>query len=78
VNIEKLVQEVEARRDLPPPRMRKAIRQGAGVSRARLGDVVGVSEASIGFYEAGTRNPSGEHLCLYAEALESLRNAAGL
>jgi transcriptional regulator with XRE-family HTH domain len=65
--------QARATLDLPPPAKCRAIREAAGVPRAQLVLAIGVSEASIAFYERGLRTPRGQHRIRYVEALSVLR-----
>lgn len=68
---------LEAKRDLPPPKIRRAIRQGAGASL----DMVAadfdppISRHALRHWENGTRNPTPEHLVQYVSILRRLRDA---
>lgn len=77
-DLENLRTEARAWLELPGPAVCKEARTKAGVSRARLASRVGVSEGSIGFYERGLRRPRGEHLIRYVEAINALREEAGV
>jgi predicted transcriptional regulator len=65
-----------ARRRLPDPRVRRLLREAAGVSQAELASVVGVSRPSVSRYETGSRNPRGRRLLAYLAALDRLRGVA--
>jgi DNA-binding XRE family transcriptional regulator len=75
--MEILRSQARATLDLPPPAKCRAIREAAGVPRAQLALVIGVSEASIAFYESGDRTPRGDHRIRYVEALKVLREEVG-
>lgn len=70
-----LMNEVATIKRLPPPTMRRAIREGAGVSRARLARELGVTANAVGFWEDG-RTPSVQHLKAYCDILDALKEAA--
>lgn len=74
-DLTELLDRVRARHDLPPPRTRRAIREEAGASQQECADVLGVSRQGFAHWEAGTRNPAGDHLTAYLELLRSLRSA---
>jgi DNA-binding transcriptional regulator YiaG len=57
-------------------RLARAIREMAGVSRARLGAEIGVSATSVFRWETGRRKPRGEYLRRYIELLDQLREAS--
>jgi DNA-binding XRE family transcriptional regulator len=62
-----------ARRELPPPTERRAIREKAGVTRTQVAKAVGVSRQCIAFWEAGLRTPRDAYLEAYMEVLQLLR-----
>ena len=68
-----LTVEVLAARRLPPPAVAKAIREGAGVSQARMATALGVHRVSVARYECGSRRPRGELRQRYTELLEELQ-----
>ena len=68
-----LTAEVLAARRLPPPAVAKAVRQGAGVSQARMATALGVHRVSVARYESGARKPRGELRLRYMELLEELQ-----
>jgi len=72
LTIDQLITEVRAQRNLPPPTMRRAIRQAAGVSMPRLAGALGVSTPTLHHWETGTRNPRPAHAIAYNEALRAL------
>ena len=61
------------RPDLPEPATRKALRQRAGLTQDTVARIVGVSRPMVTLYEAGSREPSGEHRRRYAEALKAMQ-----
>lgn len=60
---------VEARRTVPPPHVRKRIRERCGVSLAALADAVGVTPRVMSALER-VDHPAEEHLVAYARALK--------
>ena len=55
-SVEQLAERIAARRDLPPPAMRRALREAAGLSRADVAGAVGCTAAAVrrrGLGEAG-------------------------
>lgn len=70
-----LLRKIELRRRLPPPAMRRAIREGAGVSQRDVAAALGVSVASVNRWEADICTPRDEALTAYVALLEAL--AAG-
>ncbi|WP_158657677.1 helix-turn-helix domain-containing protein [Blastococcus saxobsidens] len=71
-----LIDEVRARRPLPPPRVARAIRQAAGVSQIRLAQELGVHRMTVARWENGSRQPREGQRQAYAALLEALREAA--
>lgn len=67
-----LVQRVQDRRSLPPPAMRRAIREAAHLSLGEVGEEVGVTAQAVSKWELGERFPRREHLHRYAELLRLL------
>lgn len=64
---------VRLHRDLPPPQLRRALREAAGLSQQELADAVDCSRAAIGYYETGARTPRGDLLVRYVAALKALQ-----
>lgn len=65
------------RLELPPPAMRRHLREAAGLSQQDLADYLGVTRVSVGRWEAGERTPKGEHLRRYAESLRMMSREVG-
>jgi DNA-binding transcriptional regulator YiaG len=63
---------IESAPDLPALHERQALRTGAGLSVTQLGAVVGVSAASVRYWETGQREPRGLQRVAYAQALAAL------
>ncbi len=76
MSIALLEESLNARRSLPPPATRRALRQAAGVSRVAVARACGVTRQAVAHWEAGTRQPRAEHLTLYVEVLRLLREKA--
>jgi DNA-binding transcriptional regulator YiaG len=74
---ETLRRRIALRRELPSPQVRRALREGAGVSLTEVAEAVGVSRQAISHWELGQRTPRGEYLDRYLEALRILREAGG-
>ena len=64
---------LRARSELPEPRVRRALREAAGVSQADVAAAVGVSRQAVDHWESGTRYPRPKHLAAYLEVLRILR-----
>lgn len=69
-------QIAKAERPLPPAATCRALREGAGLSRAALAEVLGVTPQAIANYEQGKRVPRGELRAAYLEALRVMRESA--
>ena len=68
-----LLQLVRERRELPPPALRRALREAATVSLEEVGEQLGVSRQTVSRWERGERFPRPQHLVAYAELLRSFR-----
>jgi DNA-binding transcriptional regulator YiaG len=64
----------QARRALPPPVERRAIREAARVSVSELASVLGVADITLARWERGEWSPRGDAVIRYAEALAELRD----
>jgi transcriptional regulator with XRE-family HTH domain len=73
--ISELVERVEARRELPSPTVRRALRQAAGVSLDDVGAAVGVTGQAVRWWESGAREPNAENLRPYLEVLRAFKRA---
>lgn len=62
------------RRELPAPRYRRSIREGAGLSLSQVARAVGVSASAVALWEAGRRMPRPEHLAAYVRLLKRLES----
>jgi len=69
---EALIREARARRTLPPPALRRAVREAAGLSQARCALEFEVDRATFSRWEGGQRQPRGTALVAYAEFIEEL------
>jgi predicted transcriptional regulator len=65
-----------ARRELPDPHMRRAMRKAAGVSLDQIGRECGVSRQAVALWESGAVEPRDRNLRAYLEVLRLLREAA--
>lgn len=66
--------KLSARRRLPVPAMRRAVRLDAGLTQTDVAEVVGVSRESVARWESGARNPRGDALLVYVDLLDQLRS----
>ena len=48
----------------------RSIRKSKGMTMKELGELVGVAEVTVSFYETGKREPSLDVLCKIADALD--------
>ena len=72
-----LLEQVRARRVLPPSDERRRIREAAHVSQHELAKALGVSWTAIYRWEQGSRPRQREHEIRYAELLAQLRRLVG-
>lgn len=63
---------IESAPELPPVHERQALRAAVGWTLTQLGAAVGVSSASIHYWETGQREPRGLQRIAYAQALATL------
>lgn len=71
-----LADEVRIRRRLPSRAVRRAIREEAGVSQARLAAELGVHPVTVARWELGSRKPSRRHEAAYLAVLDELKASA--
>jgi DNA-binding XRE family transcriptional regulator len=70
--IEHLLSDARRRRDLPPPAIRRLLREHAGLTQAEVATALGVGRPAVTRYETGARDPRGEVRLAYVELLERL------
>lgn len=70
--LDQLVARARTRRRLPPPEVRRLIRERARVSQEELAQALEVSRTALTRWEGGTRCPQGANLDRYLEALDRL------
>lgn len=63
------------RRMLPPPEIRRMLREKAGITQEEIAGALGVSRPAISRWESGARTPRGERLLDYIELLDQLMKA---
>jgi DNA-binding XRE family transcriptional regulator len=63
-----------ARRALPSPPIRLALRADAGLTQQDLADALGVHRETVSRWERGARSPRGRLLIAYVELLDELRS----
>jgi transcriptional regulator with XRE-family HTH domain len=75
MSVTELRRRLSLTRELPPPDVRRRLREGAGVSLAEIGRACGVTSSAVAFWERGERTPTGENLRRYVRVLNLLREA---
>jgi DNA-binding transcriptional regulator YiaG len=70
---DELAEQVQARRSLPPPAKRRALREAAGASLADVARACGVTKQAVAFWESGEFAPAGANLIAYAKVLQLFR-----
>jgi len=73
--LQELKEEVEARRELPAPAARRALREAAGVSLDGVAQAVGVSKQTVLGWESGAFSPRGANLGSYLSVLRIFRKS---
>lgn len=71
--VEDLVERVRLRQQLPPPAMRRAIRESAGASQREVAEALQVSRQTLIRWECGARSPRPESAARYASLLLALQ-----
>lgn len=74
---EDLIEEVRTTQRLPRPELARAVRESAGVSQARIANVLGVDRASVARWELGQRRPRGRLAAAYSDLITQLRSEIG-
>jgi transcriptional regulator with XRE-family HTH domain len=69
------IRAARARRALPAPRVRRLVREAAGLSQQAVADALGVTRATVTRYEGGLRSPRDPGA--YLAVLERLAAEAG-
>jgi transcriptional regulator with XRE-family HTH domain len=70
--VDQLLSEARKRNALPPPPMRRYLRERAGLSQCDIAGVLNVTRPAVTRWESGTRAPRGELRLRYVELLERL------
>jgi DNA-binding transcriptional regulator YiaG len=65
--------KIAARRTLPPPRLRRMLREDLGLSQEDIAQVLGVHRETVSRWERGACYPRGRHLVAYVELLQRLK-----
>jgi transcriptional regulator with XRE-family HTH domain len=74
IELDQAIEDARARRQLPSPRARRAIRVGAGIPQRVIAQELGVSRVQVSRYEAGSRDPAPSIARRYSEVLSRLRS----
>jgi transcriptional regulator with XRE-family HTH domain len=74
--LDALEAKITARRDLPPPQLRRLLREDLGLSQEDVAQAVGVHRETVSRWERGLCYPRGRHLVDYATLLARLRTGA--
>jgi DNA-binding transcriptional regulator YiaG len=76
MEVEQIIQaaqdRIRNRRALPPPALRRQIREAAGLSRSELAEALNTKTTNVVAYELGRRSPRPELLARYVEILKRL------
>ena len=70
--LSEILEKRRAKRRLPEPRVRRLVREQAGLSQADLAHVLGVDPATVSRWESGERDPRPAQLGPYVAALDRL------
>jgi transcriptional regulator with XRE-family HTH domain len=73
--IEELSAALQAKRELPPPETRRALRMAAGATLEQVARVCDVSAQAVQYWESGS-TPRGDRLLAYSEVLRLFRETA--
>lgn len=69
---QQILKRVHARKPLPPPERRAALRKGANLRLRDIAEVIGVSATTVWYWEKGKFEPTEAHRDAYATALDAL------
>lgn len=72
-----LVARGQARRVLPEPDIRRALRERVGLTQAEVAVAIGVDRTTVCRWETSDRTPRQPHLDRYAEVLDCFVRAVG-
>jgi DNA-binding transcriptional regulator YiaG len=70
-----VAEQIHIRRKLPPPQVRRALREANGLSAADLARPLHVTRQAVSKWECGKRTPRGELLQAYLAVLDELAAA---
>jgi transcriptional regulator with XRE-family HTH domain len=71
-DLDALLSRSRLRRDLPPPSIRRLLRERAGLSQEAIANVLGVTRPTVTRWELGARTPRNAALVRYSELLDRL------
>lgn len=74
--INELLKDARRRQSLPPPPVRRLLRERAGLSQAEVAAVLGVGRTAVTRWETGARHPRRPSRVAYIELLERLASGA--
>lgn len=66
------MQRARRRGQLPPPAVRRHLRERVGISQRDLATAIGVDRVSVSRYESGSRSPRGAIVDRYLVVLDRL------
>jgi DNA-binding transcriptional regulator YiaG len=74
--LEDLLQQLEARANLPDPDTLKRLRRAGRLSAEQVGKALGVSRQAVLNWEAGRSSPSPDHVIGYARLIRALQESS--
>jgi transcriptional regulator with XRE-family HTH domain len=72
--LRELTARAQARRELPAPTTRRALRNAVGASLDDVASVVGVTRQAVSLWELGQRAPSATNLERYLEVIRAFKD----
>ena len=73
MDLKQLIKRSQARKQLPPPEMRRLIREQARLSQEDIAGVLKIDRATVSRWESGERTPRGKLAETYKQLLDRLR-----
>lgn len=73
---QQILKRVHARKPLPPPERRAALRKGANLRLRDIAEVIGVSATTVWYWEKGKFEPTEAHRDAYQRTLQALADTA--
>ena len=74
--IETLLNEAKRGRELPPPPMRRYLREQVGLTQGAIAAALDVDRCAVSRWESGQRTPRGQLRLAYVALLERLAKEA--